>query len=236
MHITVSFPWDLPEKITGPAVVIDVNCASHNIAYLLTKSAELYLVTQENANFALSEIPDALFIGESDDQRLSKKFFSNNDAVSVVKVNTKDKKVILLTFNGTQTIKKALDKGSDPVIAASYPNLHATVSFLKKNNFPEITLVPAGGREKMYAPDHNLLEDLLCAEMMKTFLSGGVPDFEEVFRRSKEYIINNSRDINFSYDERFKLIFTYHDTYPVIPVCRKFPNGLIEVSNIMIDG
>jgi phosphosulfolactate phosphohydrolase-like enzyme len=235
MKINISFPWDLPEKLSGPAVVIDVNCASHNIAYLLTKSAELYLATQENANFALLEIADALFMGESDDPELKKKFVSNNDAVSVVKTYVTDNNVILLTFNGTQSIKEALDKGADPVIAASYPNFHTLADYLINLDPPNITLIPAGGREKMYAPNHNLLEDLLCAEMMKTFLSGGVPDFEEAFRKSKEYIINNSRDINFNYDERFTLIFTDHDTYPVIPVCRKLSNGLIKVSNTMID-
>jgi phosphosulfolactate phosphohydrolase-like enzyme len=231
VDIHVAFPWELPDKMTGPGVVIDVNCASHNIAYLLTQTEKLYLATQNNADFALSEIPESVIIGESDDINIQKKFISDNDAVSIVNTNVNNKKVILLTFNGTQTIYEALEKGANPVIAASYPNLHIVCNWLIEQNFPEITLIPAGGREKMYSPNHNLLEDLLCAESMKSYLTGKKPDFEDVFSKSQEFIKLNSRDNNFNYDKRFKLIFTPTDSYPVIPICRKLPNGLIKVNN-----
>src|SRR3989344_2527660 len=33
--ITISFPWDLPEKVSGPAVMFDVKAASHKKKVIL---------------------------------------------------------------------------------------------------------------------------------------------------------------------------------------------------------
>jgi phosphosulfolactate phosphohydrolase-like enzyme len=230
-EIKISFPWDLPEKLSGPAVMFDVNAASHNIAYLITKVKELYVVTHKNVHFALKEIPDAVLIGESDDPTLQNIFVSTNSASNVIHAEVKDKKVILITFNGTQTLNELWDKGARPVITGHFVNLHTVTNWLFNQQFPNnaLTLIPSGGREKLYSTCHNLLEDLLCAEATKDLLCGKTPDFEKIFAASRKYIYDHNPQPWPTKEKDLALIFTAKDRYPVVPVCEMQRNGIIRI-------
>lgn len=230
-RINISFPWELPNKLSGPAVIFDVVASSHNIAYLVNKVDELYVVTKETVHFALKEIPEALLIGESDDPQLKDKFFASNSASSITQADLKDKKVILITNNGTHTLNEIWDKGARPSVVGGYANLHTVINWLLSHaNITEsITLVPSGGRESVFANNPNLLEDLLCAKAAKDLLQGRTPDLEDYFAASREFI-NRCYPQNWSTKERdLALIFASFDLYPVVPICEKLSNGLMHL-------
>jgi len=232
--ITISYPWDLGEKISGPAVMFDVNAASHNIAYLTTITEALYVVDKYNVWKALGIIPDAVLVGESSDRTLQEKFHTSNNASEVKKAELKGKKVILITNNGTHTLNELWEKGADPIIVCDYANLHTVSEWILKNCKREesITLVPAGGREEQYAKDPDLLEDLLCAQALEKLLRGGKPDFKSIFTKSREYIDATNPQYWPTKEDDLDLIFTEKDLYKVVPICVRDKNRFLEIRNI----
>lgn len=232
--IRISFPWDLPNRIHGPAVMFDVNAASHNIAYLTTVVKELFVATKDNIRRALDLIPDAVLVGESDDPDLQDKFLVSNHASNINRADLKNKKVILITNNGTHTLNELWQKGAGPIVAAHYANLQTAVYWILSNfiNSPVITLVPAGGREAIYAKNHNLLEDLLCAQAMEKLLRGKKPDLKTDFARARKYIDEHNPQYWPTKEDDLKLIFTKKDLYKVVTVCVKDKNGLLKIENI----
>lgn len=229
--INVSFPWELPNNIHGPAVVFDVVAASHNIANLVSRADQLYVVTKDTVHYALHEIPDAVLVGESDDLTLREKFVASNSVSSIAQTDVKAKKVILITNNGTHTLAELWDKGARPLVVASYANLDSTVNWLldKESNAESITLVPSGGREQIFASSPNLLEDLLCAKAAEDLLRGRVPNFEQDFLTAREFIDQHYPQSWPTKEEDLTLIFSSSEIYPVVPLCEKLPNGLLKV-------
>lgn len=231
--IAISFPWDLPEKFSGPTVMFDVNSASHNIAYL-SAICELYVVSKDNVWKALDIIKDAVLVGESDDPELKKKFYARNSASEIIKADLKNQKVILITNNGTKTINEIWDKGASPIIACDYANLHTVANWLIENYMgaAEITLVPAGGREAIYSPDPNLLEDLICAQAMADLLKGKVPDLKSGFDRSIKYI-HKTNPISSPSGADLQELFTTKDKFRTVPVCFMHKNGILEIRDLI---
>lgn len=236
--INIFFPWDLPDKISSPAVMFDVVAASHNIAYLVNRVKELYVVTKVNVREALRLIPDGVLIGESDDEQLRNelqdKFIFNNTASSIAKADVGGKKVILITNNGTHTLSELWDKGARPIILAGYANLQTVVDWLLKETIYEemITLVPSGGREKIFSANPNLVEDFLCARAAESLMRGIMPNFEEDFIKAKEFIDQYYPKDWPTKEADLALIFTNKNLYPVVPVCLKHENGLLYIKNI----
>lgn len=229
-EINIFYPWDLPEKLSGPAVVFDVYAASRNIIDLLGRADELYVATGANALTALAEIPGSILIGETDNPEIEKRFhMASNHPLKVAQCDVTGKKVILLTNNGTHTIHEASQKGALPVIAASYPNLHTAVGFLLDHysDTKTITLIPAGGREEEYKDDPNVLEDLLCAQAMKKLLEGKIPDFQKDFKILHEYM--DKRYIPKPTSEDYRITLTDKDYFPRVPVCRPLSGGIMRV-------
>ena len=233
-QIVISFPWDLPQRVSGPAVMFDVNAASHNIAYLLTVAKELFVVHKENVYQALKSNPDAVLIGESDDQNLQKRFFVSNHASAIHRADLKGKKVILITNNGTHTLNELWVKGAIPIIAGHYVNLRTVTNWVLKNfrYAPQITFVPAGGREVVYAKNHNLLEDLLCAQAMEKLLRGKEPDLKADFKKARKYIDETNPQYWPTKEEDLDLIFSEKDLYSVVPACVKDKNGILRIKNL----
>lgn len=231
--IAIFFPWDLPEKFSGPTVMFDVNSASHNIAYLSGICEELFVVTKNNVWKALDIVKDAVLVGESNDLELNKKFFARNSASEIIKADLKNKKVILITNNGTKTINEIWDKGASPIIVCDYANLHTVANWLFENYMgaSAITLVPAGGREAIYSLDPNLLEDLICAQAMEDLLKGKEPDLKSGFVRSIKYIHKTNPSSSPS-EADLKEIFTPKDKFRTVPVCFKHKNGLLEIRDL----
>lgn len=232
-EIVISFPWDLPEKVSGVAVMFDVNAASHNISYLTSIASELFAVDKKNVWRALDAIPDAVLVGESDDEGLAERFYVSNSASLLGKADLKGKKVILITNNGTHTLNELREKGAGPIIAAGYANLQTVSNFLLDNfiSAKRITLVPSGGREEIYAKNRNLLEDLLCAKAMEKILSGEKPDLKETFIKSRKFIDATNPQYWPTKEADLDLIFTVKDLYKVVPVCRKYKNGILQIEN-----
>lgn len=235
-EITISYPWELPNKIRGPAVMFDVVAASHNISYLVRNVDALYVVTQDTVHFALEELPHAVLVGESDDPALQDKFVASNSASIIAHTDLKGKKVILLTYNGTYTLHEIWDKGARPVIIADYANLHTVVKWLQmqEGDTESITLVPSGGREKEHSSHPNLLEDLLCAKAAEELLQGKTANLQKDFAKSRNFINQNYPQYWPTKDADLDLIFTAFDIYPVVPACEKLQNGLLKVTDISI--
>ncbi len=231
--VNIFFPWQLPAVLNGPAVMFDVVAASHNIAYLVSGASELYVATRTNVHFALNEVPDALLIGECEDSSLQGRFASGNDASSVVNVDVRGKKIILITINGTHTLDEIWDKGAEPLITVDYANIHSVAEWLLKErpNVEAITLVPSGGREKVFSSNPDLLEDLLCAESMRCLLRGEEPDFKNNFVLSKRFIDQCYPQHWPTKQADLDLIFTDCDLYPVVPICEKSTAGLMRIVN-----
>ncbi|OGG17616.1 hypothetical protein A3D78_05175 [Candidatus Gottesmanbacteria bacterium RIFCSPHIGHO2_02_FULL_39_14] len=231
--ITISFPWDLPDKINGPAVMFDVNAASHNIAYLVKIALELLVVDKKNVHQALKAIPEAVLAGESDDPLLQKRFFVSNSASLVNKADLHKKKVILITNNGTHTINELWEKGADPILVAGYANLQTVANWLLRNylDTPMITLVPSGGREERYAQNRNLLEDLLCAQALEKLLREKKPDLKADFSKARKFIKDHNPQYWPTKEADLALIFTEKDLYQVVPICIKHKNGFLQIKN-----
>lgn len=228
--IRISFPWDLPERVEGPAVIFDVNAASRNIASLAQRAESLYVADTRTVFRALKSIPEAIFLGESEDPRIAKRLLKNNNSASwISEAPAEGKKVILITNNGTQAIHEVWNKGGRPVAIGSYPNLDTVIRWLliEYRETPVITLVPAGGREKIYKHNRNLLEDLLCARAAAKLLRGESVDREDDYRRAREYMEKHYPSP--PKEEDLQLIFPPKDTIPVVPVCEEVEKGLIKI-------
>jgi phosphosulfolactate phosphohydrolase-like enzyme len=129
--ITIFWPWELPEKIEGIAVVIDLWAATTNIAQMLLRGAEkIYIANGKNILSTVKSFPQAIPVGESTDSKLEGFFRCSNSIKKVAKFDVKGKTVIYMTNNGTRVIEKALKKGAECVVTASYVNLAAVAEYI----------------------------------------------------------------------------------------------------------
>jgi phosphosulfolactate phosphohydrolase-like enzyme len=233
--INISFPWDLSERLTGPAVMFDIISASFNIIYLTLNTKELYVVTKENVIQALEILPDAALIGEVDDpilkEILKNKFIASNSPTVITQTYLQDRRIILITNNGTHTLNELSQKGANPIIIGHYANIHTVAEMLikKTNQSQIITLIPSGGREQTYADDPNLQEDLFCAEAMRDILTAHQPDFDKLYRKSKSSLKKQYKLSGIPRQSTLDIIFGSLDKYPIIPFCLKQPNGLLKI-------
>lgn len=245
METKIFWPWELPQHLEGPAVMIDVNSASAHIANLVDRAKELYLATKDNVRLVLKDFPDAYLIGQSDDPilraELEKRFSSPHEFSSahshVVKAPVDGVEVILITNNGTHTVEDIMRTGADPIIVVSYLNLHTVVEWLLSHkSWKSVTIVPSGGREKAFQPNPKLLEDLLCARAMEDLLKERPHNFSKDIAESGEFLRNSPgyKDERWpTRDEDLALILQTEDTYRVVPICTRLSSGFIQVTNAL---
>lgn len=230
--IEINFPWELPKRISGPAVMFDVVAASRNIIHAVRDAKAVNLATGDSVFDVLRKRPEAVLLGESPDPRLKDKFAATNSASAIAKADISGKKVIILTNNGTHTVSELVEKGAAPVAVGHYANMEALVNWIRKNNFPRLTLVPSGGREPVFADNPNLTEDRLCAEAVRDMLLGRKVDFDKQFADSLTAMREEYPELPIEND--LNLIFTIQNQYTVIPVVSVTADGLLAVENALV--
>lgn len=124
--VDILWPWELPEKIDGTAIVIDILAATSNISWFLTHEVrKLVIVNSSNVDKARGKYKDALIIGESDDPRFRNYFFSSNSPAEIEKVDVKDKVILYMSNNGSKVIEEAINRQAQKVLTVSFNNIEA---------------------------------------------------------------------------------------------------------------
>ncbi len=229
----IYWPWELKERtiqLTGPAVVFDVMAATYNMIFIVQRAKELYVTTKTGVKAAIKSLPDAVLIGEVDDpvlyDELKDVFISSNSPASIQKADVANKRVILISNNGTHAASEVLDAGASSVRVGHYANFFAVVDQLRLDG-REVTLVPSGGSEAIFAANPKLIEDSLCARSMQRALKGeriDLPsDFERIRREMNLYYgshMPTSADMDVVFQE---------NTFSIVPWCERVDEALIRV-------
>lgn len=160
------------KKAEGCAVIIDVFRAFSLECYMMAGGAERVLPVgaKETACRLKEEHPDYLLAGERHGAILPG-FDMGNSPAQAEKMDLEGKTVIHTTSAGTQGVANA--RKADIILTGSLVNAKATARYIRKENFPHVSLVCMGLEGKKPAP-----EDLLCAEYMKSILEERPFDME----------------------------------------------------------
>lgn len=228
-HIQILWPWELPEKFSGTAVVVDVYAASTNIASFIFRGAKkIFLVNEKTADEIKSQRPDGLVIGES--RSLPEDFFDfSNQPAEIESLDISGKTIIYVSFNGTRVIEKVFRLGADQVFTASFTNIGAAVSYFSHSK-GSITIVPAG--EESFK-DGKVLEDEICAQALKDLLYQKKVDWDKKIDQAREFVhahyaLGHPKPELFP--QSLKIIFS-RNAFPVVPVCQREKEGVIRVQN-----
>lgn len=160
------------KKAEGCAVIIDVFRAFSLECYMMAGGAERVLPVgaKETACRLKEEHPDYLLAGERHGAILPG-FDMGNSPAQAEKMDLEGKTIIHTTSAGTQGVANA--RKADIILTGSLVNAKATARYIRKENFPHVSLVCMGLEGKKPAP-----EDLLCAEYMKSILEERPFDME----------------------------------------------------------
>lgn len=216
--------WELPSKLEGAAVVVDVYAASTNIAAFLRRGvSKLYLVNDETIQAVKSENPQGIAIGES--LTLPKDLFvSNNWPANVAVVEVTGKTVIYMSNNGTRVIQEAMEKGARTVITAGFVNMDKTIFWLRQQNESQVTLIAAG---EISLTDQKVMEDIVCAQTMGDMLAGKKVDPTAKFKDLEEFMKTVYKGTK---EDRTHIDLTLAvNSLSVVPLCRRMRPGVIEV-------
>ena len=224
--IKIIWPWDLPETLEGIFVVADVYMATTGIAYFLSQGVgELLIVNKDSVREVKSQYKNALVIGESPD--LPDDFFdADNYPWEILGVEVKDRTVIYMTNNGTNTLERVFRMGAKEVTSVSFSNFSRVGEWLCSKNDQVINLIPAGDGT---IPGRKAFEDLACLESLRDFLYKKEVDWKDLFKKVDEYVREKYSSKDFDTD--LKMILD-RDSLPVLPVFKKEREGLIRVSKI----
>ena len=225
MKTNVYWSWDVPEKLAGIAVIIDVYAASSNIAAFLSRGVDkLYLSSDATILELKKQYPSGIAIGES--RTLPKDtFVSNNYPGNVSEVDVSGKTVLYMSNNGTRVIQEVLSKGARTVITAGFVNMDATVSWLIWQKVSHVTFITAG---EISVSDKKVLEDDVCAKIMVERLAGRKFD---IIAKIKDIEIFMKAVYKGTKEDRRNIDFTMTvNSFPVVPLCTRIREGLIEVT------
>ncbi|OGG04783.1 hypothetical protein A2Z33_05725 [Candidatus Gottesmanbacteria bacterium RBG_16_52_11] len=224
---SVIWSWELPEKLSGICVIIDVLAATTNIVRFLDDGvANLFAVSERSVEQGKSAYPDSLVIGES--SVLPASFFAaSNHPADIRRINVKGKTVLYMTSNGTRAVSRALGAGAGMVVTASYQNLAAVKGWLARTGVSRITVVAAGERS---FSDPEVPEDRACANLLSSPRNDWPSDWHK-------YFDNLTREIRNRYtgglrEEDLPFVTTANRS-GIVPVCRPEGDGMIRISDII---
>jgi len=171
MHITIHNFIEGAKEARGLTVVIDVFRAFSLACYLSDQGAEKILPVGniERAYKLKEENPAYILIGERDEQ-IMPGFDYGNSPTQIANRDFSGKTIVHTTSAGTQGIVNAVH--ADEILTGSFVNAGAIISYIKKKNFPEISLVCMG-----YNAKYKVEEDSYCAEYIRNSLLGIPSDF-----------------------------------------------------------
>lgn len=207
MEIDILWPWELPEKIAGTVVVIDVFAATTNIAILLAHQvSQLYLTNSRQIKFITEHRDDALIAGESADLAISY-FDVGNMPSKVAQALVLGKTVYYMSINGTRVIEEVMNKQPQQVVAGSFVNIDVLVSWLERSASTQVLLVPAADE------NFKVAEDEICATAIKSLLRGENINWLRLQRAAARFIRSYYRPP----DEEDIAVVLSRNAFPVIP-------------------
>ena len=179
MVINVLHMIEGAKKAKGTTVIIDVFRAFSVEAYCFFMGAEKIIpVGDESLAYQLKEKnPDYVLAGERHGKILPG-FDVGNSPSDIVKLDLKGKTVIHTTSAGTQGIVNA--EGADEIIGGSLLCAKAIARYIKKTDKKEVSLV-CMGLDALSETE----EDNLCAEYIKSLLSGKGIDLHSEIEKLK---------------------------------------------------
>jgi 2-phosphosulfolactate phosphatase len=170
------------KKARGITVIIDVFRAFTSACYAYDSGAARVIATEtpEKA-FRLSEqFHYPILAGERNERKIEG-FDLGNSPTEIIKCDLKGKTFILTTTAGTNGLVNAT--GATALLTGSLVNAEAVSRYIKSQNPEQVSLVAMGYRASLHAD-----EDLLCAQIIKSYLEGKNEDFEPAINDLK----NNS--------------------------------------------
>jgi 2-phosphosulfolactate phosphatase len=150
----------------GIAVIIDVFRAFSVACYAFDSGAVRIIATSEVTEaFKLRKTyKSSVLVGERDEKKIEG-FDFGNSPTEIIKADLTGKTVIQTTTAGTQGLINATQ--ADAVLTGSMVNAGAIIRYIKTINPEHVSLVAMG-----YRATESAAEDLMCAEMIASELSG----------------------------------------------------------------
>jgi len=223
MNVYTYWPWELPPKLAGTAVVADVWAATTNIAHFISRgTARLLVVNSTSVREVKKRFPGALTIGESLD--LPKDFFDvSHIPPASINADVAGRIVIYMSNNGTRVIGDVFTKGATDIVCITFSNLPSVVTWLMNTREKSISVALSG---EITFEDKKSMEDLYCAQALRDMLADPKADISRYIEQAQEFMVPHYKGINVKRD--FKVALT-PGLYPVVPLCTKLEDGLIEV-------
>jgi 2-phosphosulfolactate phosphatase len=158
----------------GLTVIIDVFRAFSTTCYIMAAGAER-IITVEQVDDALrlkEMMGDALLLGERNERKVPGFNFGNSPS-HILKQDLTGRTVIMTTSSGTRGIANA--RLADEIITGSFVNAGAVISYIRKKDPSEVSLVCMG-----YEGHTPTQEDTFFAEYVRDNLLGKKVDFEQM--------------------------------------------------------
>jgi 2-phosphosulfolactate phosphatase len=161
------------KRADGVTVIIDVFRAFSVVCYAIDSGASRIIATSrvDEAFLLKKKYIDSVLVGERNEKIIAG-FDYGNSPTEIIKADLNGKIVIHTTTAGTQGLINAVN--ADIVITGSLVNAGAVVNYIKAINPESVSLVAMGYRASVSA-----LEDLVCAEFIKSSLDDKGCDIEE---------------------------------------------------------
>ena len=162
------------KKAKGLTVIIDVFRAFSTACYVMAAGAEKIIPVEHVGDaFKLkNEIDGAILMGERQERKV-KGFDFGNSPSHILGQDFSGRTVIMTTSSGTRGIANA--RLADKIITGSFVNANAVISYIRKKNPIEVSLVCMG-----YEGHTPTQEDTFFAEYVRDILLGKNVDFEKM--------------------------------------------------------
>ena len=161
------------KKATGVTVIIDVFRAFSVACYAFDSGAVKLIATDEvRKAFDLKmSYKNAILTGERGERKIEG-FDFGNSPTEIIKADLTGKTVVQTTTAGTNGLVSATN--ADILITGSIVNAGAIAKYIKVINPENVSLVAMG-----YRAVNSAEEDLLCAEMIRSCLTGKAINFDK---------------------------------------------------------
>ena len=179
MQIRILHLIEGAQKATGITVIIDVFRAFSMEAYMMAMGAEKIIPVgaSDEAYKLKKENPGFILAGERHGKILPG-FDTGNSPWELGKINVEGKTIVHTTSAGTQGIANAGNAGE--ILGCALVNAKATAEYIRKKA-PAVVSLVCMGLEALEPTE----EDTLCAEYIKSLLSGKKMDMDKETEKLK---------------------------------------------------
>lgn len=215
---------ELPQQLTGVAIVVDAYCASANMPILLAKSPErLVVVNEDGLERARRLYPNPILIGESFVLPESE-FACNNHFKNTYAVDVSGRSVLYMSLNGSRLAEEVIKRMKDgEVVAGSFQNAEAVARFAKDRKVP-IHIIMAGNG------GFRVEEDRICAEVIEKKIMKTPFDWEDAKEKISSFAIGYYGQFSTSeIEENLEYLVGRLDEFNIVPTFFLNQDGFVEV-------